>query len=75
VSAVLGGLAFYIAAANMLGFHITAVALLAFWVRILGGSWRVAVVVAVVGTLAIHVSFYKMLRIPLPWGLLEQWAF
>ena len=75
VSAVLGGLAFYIVAANMLGFHITAVALLAFWVRILGGSWRVAVVVAVVGTLAIHLSFYKMLRIPLPWGLLEQWAF
>jgi putative tricarboxylic transport membrane protein len=32
-------------------------------------------VVAVLGTLAIHLSFYKMLRIPLPWGLLEQWAF
>jgi putative tricarboxylic transport membrane protein len=75
VAAVLGGLVFYIVAADRLGFHLTGIALLAFWVRILGGSWRVAAIVAVVGTVAIHLSFYKLLRIPLPWGLLEQWAF
>jgi putative tricarboxylic transport membrane protein len=75
VAGVLGGLVFYILAADKLGFHITGVALLAFWVRILGGSWRVAAVVGVVGTVAIHLSFYKLLRIPLPWGLLERWAF
>jgi putative tricarboxylic transport membrane protein len=75
VAGVLGGLVFYIVAADRLGFHLTGIALLAFWVRILGGSWRVAGVVAVVGTVAIHLSFYKLLRIPLPWGLLEQWAF
>ena len=23
----------------------------------------------------VHFSFYKLLRVPLPWGLLEQWAF
>jgi putative tricarboxylic transport membrane protein len=62
-------------AADTLGFHITGVALLAFWMRILGSSWRVAALVAVVATLAIHLSFYKLLRIPLPWGLLEQYAF
>jgi putative tricarboxylic transport membrane protein len=75
VVGVLGGLVFYILAADKLGFHIIGIALLAFWVRILGGSWRMAAAVGVVGTLAIHLSFYKLLRIPLPWGLFEQWAF
>jgi len=28
-----------------------------------------------IATLAIHLSFYKLLRIPLPWGLLERFAF
>jgi putative tricarboxylic transport membrane protein len=75
VAAVLGGLLFYIVAADKLGFHLTGIALLACWVRLLGGSWRMAAVVAVVATVAIHLSFYKLLRIPLPWGLLERWAF
>jgi hypothetical protein len=30
----------------------------------------VALLVAVVATFAIHVAFYKGLRVPLPWGLL-----
>jgi hypothetical protein len=34
-----------------------------------------AVLVAPIATVAIHLSFYKALRIPLPWGLLEQYAF
>ena len=75
VAGVLGGLVFYILAAEKLGFHLTGIVLLAFWVRILGGSWRMAAAVAVIGTVAIHLSFYKLLRIPLPWGLLEPWAF
>jgi putative tricarboxylic transport membrane protein len=75
VAAVLGGLVFYIAAADTLGFHITGVVLLALWTRILGASWRAAGVVAVVASVAIHLSFYKLLRIPLPWGLLERYAF
>jgi putative tricarboxylic transport membrane protein len=75
VVSVIIGLVFYILAADTLGFHITGIALLAVWIRVLGGSWRVAILVAVLATVAIHLSFYKMLRIPLPWGLLEQWAF
>jgi putative tricarboxylic transport membrane protein len=75
VASVLGGLLFYILAADTLGFHITGIALLTLWTRILGASWRVAAVVAVVATVAIHLSFYKLLRIPLPWGLLERYAF
>jgi putative tricarboxylic transport membrane protein len=75
VGSVIAGLLFYILAADTLGFHITGVVLLACWVRVLGGSWRLAAVVAVVATVAIHLSFYKLLRIPLPWGLFEQYAF
>ena len=75
VAAVVAGLLFYILAADALGFHLTGVALLTMWVRVLGGSWRVAVVVAVIATLAIHLSFYKLLRVPLPWGVFENYAF
>jgi putative tricarboxylic transport membrane protein len=75
VASVLGGLLFYTLAADTLGFHITGIVLLSLWTRILGASWRVAAVVAVVATVAIHLSFYKVLRIPLPWGLLERYAF
>jgi putative tricarboxylic transport membrane protein len=75
VGSVIAGLLFYIVAADTLGFYITGAALLAFWMRILGASWRMAAIAAVVATVAIHLSFYKLLRIPLPWGLFEQYAF
>jgi putative tricarboxylic transport membrane protein len=42
---------------------------------LLGATWRTGVVVAVLATIAIHLAFYKALRIPLPWGLLEPYAF
>jgi putative tricarboxylic transport membrane protein len=75
VAAVVGGLVFYILAADKLGFHITGIVLLATWMRVLGASWRVAALVSVIATVAIHLAFYKLLRIPLPWGLLERYAF
>jgi putative tricarboxylic transport membrane protein len=75
VGSVIAGLVFYILAADTLGFHITGIVLLTLWMRILGASWRMAAIAAVVATLAIHLSFYKLLRIPLPWGLFEQYAF
>ena len=48
---------------------------LAVWIRILGASWRTTILVAVVATVLIHLAFYKLLRVPLPWGVLERWAF
>ena len=75
VASVVIGLLVYIVAVDTLGFHITGGVLLTAWTRILGASWRMAAVVAVVATVAIHFSFNKALRIPLPWGLLEQYAF
>ncbi len=75
VTAMLAGLVFYILLADRLGFHLTGMLVLLLWVRALGASWRVTAGVAVVATLAIHLAFYKALRVPLPWGLLEHWAF
>jgi putative tricarboxylic transport membrane protein len=75
VAAVVGGLMFYIFAADTLGFHIVGIALLFLWTRLLGATRRTAATVAVLATLTIHLSFYKVLRIPLPWGLLESYAF
>ena len=75
VASVLAGLLFYVLAADKLGFHLTGILLLATWSRLLGASWRLSIAVAVVATLVIHLSFYKLLRIPLPWGILERFAF
>ena len=75
VAAVVAGILFYVLAADRLGFHLAGVVLLLVWVRLLGASWRVTVPVALIATLAIHFAFYKLLRVPLPWGVLERWAF
>jgi len=75
VAAVLGGLLFYVFAADRVGFHLTGVLLLSVWARLLGASWRMSLAVAVIATLVIHLSFYKLLRIPLPWGVFERFAF
>jgi putative tricarboxylic transport membrane protein len=75
VAAVIGGLLFYVLAADWLGFHLTGLLLLTLWCRVLGAGWRLSLAVSVIATLAIHLSFYKLLRIPLPWGLFERFAF
>ena len=33
-----------------------------------------AVLIALIATLVIHAAFYKLLRVPLPWGLLTPIA-
>ena len=35
---------------------------------------RWVVPLAIVVTLIIHYAFYKLLRVPLPWGVLERFA-
>jgi len=71
---VLGTLLFYILCAEALGFLIcgafmTMVLLWAFSVRL---RWIVPIGIA--ATLIIHTAFYKFLKVPLPWGVLENWA-
>jgi putative tricarboxylic transport membrane protein len=75
VVSVIAGLLFYVLAADWLGFYLTALVIQVVWMRILGASWRLTLPVAVVATVLIHLSFYKLLRIPLPWGIFERFAF
>ena len=71
---VVGANIFYILIVDRLGFIPTAVIylialFLVFGVRIVNG-----VLIAVAMTLVIHYAFYKLLKVPLPWGLLTRWA-
>ncbi|MDH3319880.1 MAG: tripartite tricarboxylate transporter TctB family protein [Betaproteobacteria bacterium] len=75
VASVVAGLVFYVFAADTLGFHITAAALLLLWSRLLGAPWQFALPVALAATFVIHLAFYKLLKVPLPWGLLERVVF
>ena len=75
VSAIIGGLVFYVLAVDAIGFHLTAAALLLLWSRLLGASWRLALPVSIAAMLVIHLGFYKLLKVPLPWGLFERFAF
>ena len=72
---VMVGLLFYVFAAAPLGFHLTAFILLLGWMRVLGTRLAVAIPVAVIAPILLHLAFYKMLRVPLPWGVLERFAF
>jgi putative tricarboxylic transport membrane protein len=66
---VMGAIGFYILAADKLGFLIVApLALLAVF-KALRGAWWPSLAWAVGGTVVVHVAFYKLLRVPLPWGV------
>jgi len=72
--AVCAVLVFYVVAADPLGFLPTAaLCLLGLFLKL---KVRVvpAIVVAVSAALMIHFLFYKLLRVPLPWGVLERFA-
>lgn len=67
-------LVFYFMAAESLGFLLCSLLLLVVLQRLFGVPWVRAVIVAVVVTMVIHVAFYTVLHVPLPWGVLEPWA-
>jgi len=67
VAALLG----YIVLADRLGFLVVAPALLIAVCRAFGVGWRAALAWALSGGLLVHLAFYKLLRVPLPWGVLR----
>jgi putative tricarboxylic transport membrane protein len=71
---VCGALAFYAIASEALGFLVTGTVLLLALFAKLGVPALRGVVVAVIAALVIHSLFYKVLRVPLPWGLLQPVA-
>ena len=62
---------FYLLVVDRLGFLLTAFVYLAALMWVLRVRPAVAVPVAFVMALAIHYAFYKLLRVPLPWGVLQ----
>jgi putative tricarboxylic transport membrane protein len=72
---LVGSVVFYIALVDVLGFLIVApLALLAMFVAF-RVRWVTGTIVAVLASLVIWYAFYKLLRVPLPWGLLTPLAF
>ncbi len=68
-------LIFYVLAADRLGFLLTAAVMVLAAALALGASWRLAVGLALLAPPAVHLVFYRLLRVPLPEGLLAApWA-
>ena len=71
---VIGVNVFYILVVDRPGFIPTGAIYLAMLFAVFGVRLRNNLVLALVITLVIHYAFYKLLRVPLPWGVLEKWA-
>jgi putative tricarboxylic transport membrane protein len=69
--AVVGVNVFYILLVDLLGFILTGTVYLTLLFIAFGVRKRAVVPLALVVTLAIHYAFYKLLKVPLPWGVLQ----
>jgi putative tricarboxylic transport membrane protein len=67
-----GLLLFYVYAADRLGFVPTAAVMIFAASVAFGARLRVALPLAILAPVAIHLIFYKLLRVPLPPGLLPM---
>ena len=73
IIAGLAGLALFIVLFQTIGFVISAFLLLFAWLRYLGGeSWRMALVLALAGAIALHLVFVVALGVPFPAGPVDQ---
>jgi putative tricarboxylic transport membrane protein len=65
---IVGAVLAYILLSERIGFLFIAPLCLAAVFLALRVRWRTAVLAALGGTLLVHLAFYKLLRVPLPWG-------
>jgi putative tricarboxylic transport membrane protein len=65
-------LLFYVAVAERVGFIITAAIIVFVTSTALGARWRLALPLAVLAPIVVHLIFSKLLRVPLPIGLLPM---
>ena len=59
---------------DYLGFYITAATALVVLMATYGVRLKLALPIGIVVTVVIHWAFYKLLGVPLPWGLLVNYA-
>lgn len=65
-------LLFYVAVAERVGFILTAAIIVFVTASALGARWKLALPLAALAPIAIHLIFSKLLRVPLPIGLLPM---
>jgi putative tricarboxylic transport membrane protein len=74
LAVLLGSVLLYMFAAQALGFLPTAVLILVALFIVLRVPPGRSILVAVIAALLVHFAFYKLLRVPLPWGVLTPLA-
>jgi putative tricarboxylic transport membrane protein len=72
--ATIGVVVAYVALADAVGFIVIAPLLLLVLFIAYGVRPATAIPTAIVATFVIHYAFYKLLRVPLPWGVLTPFA-
>ena len=73
---IIGSLVLYIAFSDVIGFDIMGTAtLFALFVSLRRGRVLSSFIIALVATFTIHYVFGHFLRVPLPWGIFENYAF
>lgn len=71
---VLASVVFYVVAVDWLGFFLTSLLILTISFRLFGVALGRSIVIAAIATFVIHFAFYKLLRVPLPWGVFTNYA-
>jgi putative tricarboxylic transport membrane protein len=73
---ILAALVFYILISDTLGFALSSIIILFVLLLRLRGpaTWRSSAAIAIVGTIVIQQFFGQFLRVPLPWGVFEAYA-
>ena len=74
IALTVGAIVFYIFTVETLGFLLCGTLILAALMWAYGVRPALVLPVAIAATLLIHVAFYKFLKVPLPWGLLQPFA-
>ena len=65
-------LLFYVFTVDVLGFYVTTAAMILVAASVFGARPRLSVPVALIAPVVIHLVFYKLLRVPLPAGLVPM---
>jgi putative tricarboxylic transport membrane protein len=69
------GLLFYVLTSDFLGFHVAATLAMLGWLLVFGLKPLPSVAMALLFPIVMHLAFYKILRVPLPWGILQPIVF
>lgn len=71
---VIGLLLAYVMLAERLGFHITALLCVVPIMWLFTHKLMRSILISAIGILCIHLVFYNLLRVPLPWGVLQPFG-